>query len=474
MNKLAVLIAALALWSVVTQAGLPYERYFSEATLRVDYYHTGTKGAETFSLDGAFQEGPWPGSRVELLDTLNLGEYQMRVYDRATGALIFSRGFSSIFNEWQTTDEAAEGIYRTFSETVRSPFPLRAVQLSIARRDKRMTFHELFSTIIDPSIPSQIHRTKKGDKYAAYALMENGKASSKVDIVILGDGYARGDMGKFRKDAKTLNEALFTYEPFKSRRKDFNVWLVEVESPKSGIDIPDLGTWRGNTLGTHYNTFNTPRYVLTTDNKAVRDIAGAVPYDYICILVNDTRYGGGGIYNLYSTTYTNELNTSVQWQMEYTYVHEFGHSFAGLADEYYTSSTGYNDFSPPGVEPWEPNITALRDKNKLKWSDLVTQGVEIPTPWDKVRYDSIRAIHRKLDRLAPDYYTRRAPLMKAEEEILRNSPNAGKVGAFEGAGYASTGLYRPSVNCRMFSLSLAAFDPVCQAAISRVIDFYSR
>ncbi len=474
MHRPALLFAAMIFCGTGAIAGGAYDHFFTDMTLRVDYYHTGTKATESFALDGAFLEGPWPGSRTALIDTLNLGMYQMRVYDRGTGALIYSSGFSTVFNEWQTTDEAAEGVFRTFSETVRFPFPRKAVQLTIARRDKQMIFQAVFSTLIDPSVPSRVNRSNRTAIFPTYALMENGKPSEKVDIVILGDGYARGDMEKYRKDAKTLNDALFNYEPFKSRKKDFNVRVVEVESPETGINIPDRGSWRGNPLGTEYNTFNMPRYILTTNNKAVRDAASSVPYDYICILVNDTRYGGGGIYNLYSTTYTNELNTSVQWQMEYVYVHEFGHSFAGLADEYYSSSTGYNDFYPAGVEPWEPNITALADKSRLKWSNFVTRGVVIPTLWDKVRYDSLRTISGKLDRLAPEYYTKRAPLMKAEEEILRNSPNAGKVGAFEGAGYASTGLYRPSVDCKMFTLSLVGFDPVCQAAISRAIDFYSK
>lgn len=454
-------------------AGSTFDRFFTEKTMRVDYYHTGTKGEDRITLDEVMQEGPWPGTRNNLVDPLNLGEYAVRVYDRATNTMIFSQGFSSIFNEWQTTDEALAGTYRTFSETVRFPFPKKAVQMSIVRRDKQMVFHEVFTTVIDPAKATDVNKSKTAS-YKVTPIVENGSMASKVDIVILGDGYAATDMEKLRADARHFNDVMFGTEPFKSRKKEFNVWLVEVESNESGINLPDQDIWKGNALGFQYNTFNTPRYVLTTRNKALRDAAAAAPYDAICVLINDTRYGGGGIYNLYATTYTKEENKDQKWQMDYVYVHEFGHSFAGLADEYYAAQTGYNDFYSPGIEPWEPNITALLDKKNVKWGDFLSPGIEIPTPWEKVQYDSISALQSKLDRLAPDYYQKREPLFKALIELRTKSKMAGKVGVFEGAGYASKGLYRPSVDCRMFSLSLVDFDPVCSAAINRVIDYYTK
>lgn len=451
-----------------------YDRFFTDSTVRVDYSHTGTKGEDRITVDQVYQEGSWPGTRTNLVDELNLGEYGFRVYDRATNTLIFSQGFSSIYNEWQTTDEALAGVYRTFSETIRFPFPRKPVQLSIIRRDKQMTYHEVFTTIINPNSPTEVSKERRSSSFAVTPIQENGNPAIKVDIVILGDGYAKSDVEKLRSDARHFNEVMFSTEPFKSRKKEFNVWLVEVESKESGIDLPDKDVWKMNTLGFQYNTFNTPRYVLTTDNKTVRDAAGAAPYDAICVLINDTRYGGGGIYNLYATTYTREENQDQKWQMDYVYVHEFGHSFAGLGDEYYAAQTGYNDFYSPGIEPWEPNITALLDKKNVKWSASQSQGIQIPTPWAKSQYDSISAIQSKLDRLAPDYYKKREPLFKALVELRKNPKYAGKVGAFEGAGYASKGLYRPSVDCRMFSLSLSDFDPVCAAALNRVIDYYTK
>ena len=470
------LIITLLLTAVVAYAADEgtFQQFFADRTLRLDYYHSGTKGSESYSLDQAVAEGPWAGSRVNLVDTLNLGEYAYRVYDLRTGQLLFSRGFSAIFNEWQTTDEATQGLYRTFSESVRFPMPKRAVQVAIVRRDRRMIYHEVFSVTVDPADPTQIRKEAVAPPYRVTSLMENGRPAEKVDIVILGDGYAAKDMEKFRKDAAFFNEKMFSTEPFRSRKKNFNVRTVEVVSGESGIDIPDKDIWKDNPLGTSYNTFGSARYVLTMENKALRAAAALAPYDFICILVNDTRYGGGGIFNLYATTYTGETTKGQEWQMEYVYVHEFGHSFGGLGDEYYGSSVAYTDFYPAGVEPWEPNVTALGDPKNIKWKAFATEGVSIPTPWEKVEYDSIEALRGKLDRLAPDYYEKREPLYKRSREILKDSRWAGKVGAFEGAGYASKGLYRPAIDCRMFSLSTVDFDPVCSAAIERMIDFHSR
>jgi hypothetical protein len=442
--------------------------------MRVDYYHTGTKGSETISLDKVYEEGVWPGSRVNLIDGLNLGEYLVRVYDLASTSLVFSCGYSTMFNEWQTTDEAIGGVYRTFHETVRLPYPKNKIQLTISRRDKKMVFHEVFSTVIDPNSPTEVNREKRPAPFKVVPLMVNGASSKKVDIVIVGDGYRKEDLDKFRKDAKHFNDVMFGTSPFKERKNDFNVWMIEVISPDSGIDKPDKNIWKNTALGTMYNTFGSARYILTEDNRTLRDILAAAPYEFVNILVNDYRYGGGGIYNLYTTTFTVPDVPEMAWQMDYVYVHEFGHSFGGLGDEYYTSQISYVDFYTKGVEPWEPNVTALLDPKNLKWASFIEKDVPIPTTWDKAEYDSLGRERAKLDRLAPDYYKKREPLYKREQEILKNSKYAGKVGAFQGAGYISEGLYRPAVDCRMFSLSLVDFDPVCRAATDKVIDFHSR
>jgi len=451
-----------------------FDEFFVNKTLRVDFYHTGTKGEELFAVDQCYEEGEWAGSRTNLVDHLNLGEYQARVFDVKTSALFFSRGYSTMFNEWQTTGEAGKGTFHTFHESVLLPMPKNKIQLTICRRDKQMSFREIFSTVIDPSSPTQINRAKHQAKFKAISLMRNGPAANKVDLVILGDGYAEKDLEKFRKDAQHFNEVMFSTSPFKERKQNFNVWTIEVVSEESGIPKPDKNIWKNSALGTMYNTFGSARYILTEANKALRDVAGQAPYDFINILVNDDRYGGGGIYNLYNTTYTITDKAGLEWQMDYVYVHEFGHSFAGLGDEYYSSQVSYEEFYAKDVEPWEPNVTALLDKNDLKWKTFIEKGMPLPAPWEKATYDSLAFERGKLDRLAPDYYEKREPFFRAQEEILKKTKHAGKVGAFEGAGYEARGLYRPAADCRMFSLSLADFDPVCRAAIEKVIDFYSR
>ena len=474
MRCIVVTILSLLIVPVVVAQGVSFSNFFIDKTLRVDYYHTGTKGTETLSLDKVYEEGTWPGSTLNLIDTLNLGEYQVRVYDEATAMAIYTRGFSSMFNEWQSTDEALAGIFRTFHETVRLPFPKRRIQVTIARRDKKMDFHEVFSTVIDPSSSTEVSHELSFMSFQVMGLADNGSPHDKVDLLILGDGYAKKDIEKFEKDVKHFNDVLFSTSPFKERKKDFNVRAIEVISPQSGIDKPDKNVWKHTALGTMYNTFGSARYVLTEENRALRDIAGSVPYDFILILCNDNRYGGGGIYNLYTTCYSQTDAAGKEWQMDYVYVHEFGHSFGGLGDEYYSSQVSYNDFYQKGVEPWEPNLTALTDKGHLKWQSFVQSSTPIPTTWEKAAYDSLGRLRSKLDRLAPDYYAKREPLYQAEQKILKSAQYTGIVGAFEGAGYVSEGIYRPAVDCRMFSLSLVDFDRVCTAAINRMIDFYSR
>jgi hypothetical protein len=458
----------------VNSQNTSYSNYFTEQTMRVDYFHSGTKGQEFFGMDKVYEEGEWPGSKNNLVDNLNLGEYLIKVFDVSSNALIFSYGYSTVFNEWQTTDEPSAGIYKTFHETVRLPFPKQKIQLTINRRDKQMFFKEIFSSIIDPNDHSAISHERQKYDFKVTQLVHNGSSAEKVDILIVGDGYRKEDLAKFRMDVKRLNDAMFNTSPFKEHKNDFNVWTIEVLSPDSGIDKPDRGIWKNSVLGAKYNFFGSARYILTEENRTLRDIASAVPYDFVNILINDYRYGGGGIYNLYTTTYTIGDAPGKDWQMEYVYVHEFGHSFGGLGDEYYSSQVSYTDFYTKGVEPWEPNVTSATKRENLKWKNFISTDIPIPTPWEKTQYDSLERVRGKLDRLAPDYYQKREPLITQEQAILKNTKYVGKVGTFEGAGYISQGLYRPSADCRMFSLSLVGFDPVCSASIERVINFYSK
>jgi hypothetical protein len=455
-----------------------FDNYFTNATMRVDYYRIGTKGQEQITLDKVYEESAWPGSRVNLLDTLNLGDCFVKISDLQTNSLLYSRGYSTVFGEWQTTEEALNGTYCTFHETVRFPFPKRKVIASFFRRDKfvaggeMMAFREVISFVIDPNSTTAIHREKRENPYKSFDVMINGPIEKKVDILILGDGYAKGDMEKFRKDAKHFTEQLFSYQPFKKHKDDFNVRAIEVISDDSGIDKPDQNIWKHTALGTMYNTFGSARYVLTEENKVMRDLADALPYDFITILVNDNRYGGGGIFNLYTTCFTKTAKAGQEGEMDYVYVHEFGHCFGGLGDEYYSSQVSYVDFYPKDIEPWEPNVTRTKTKDKLKWGEFILKDVPTPTPWRKAEYDSIQAIRGTLDRLAPEYYDKRESLLKSSNEILKDPTWYGKVGVFEGSGYTSKGLYRPALDCKMFALNPVDFDPVCAAAIERMIELY--
>lgn len=467
-------------WFAVTPlsaaTGPDFDLFFEPKTLRVDYYHTGCKGKETISLDQLVEQPIWAGSRTNLIDTLNLGKYLVKVFDLQTNQLIYSRGFCSIFGEWETTEEAKAGICRTFHESALIPYPKRPIQFVIAKRAEgaywRNQFVDIFSTVIDPN-GVDVRRDLPRYPYAVKRMRYSGDPSVKVDLLILGDGYTIEELGKFRQDVSHFVNELFKVDPFSSHQTDFNVWVVEVISEDSGIDEPRRGLWRRNALGCSYNTFGTPRYVLTFENRKLRDVAALAPYDQLYILVNSERYGGGGIFNLYAVCYSGSHKPGEEWWADYVFVHEFGHAFAGLGDEYYSSNVAYVDFYPKGTEPWEPNITALLDPQHLKWGDLVEEGTPVPTPWDKARYDSLATLRAKLRQSDTPDAAKLEELEKEMAELLRSQKYWGKVGAFEGAGYASTGLYRPYLDCRMFSKSLTDFCPVCRRAIERVIRFYS-
>ncbi len=455
-------------------SGPEFEAWFTDGCLRFDYFHTGTSKEEAFSTDETWKEPVWPGSRTNLIDTLNLGKYQVQVFDLKTSALIYSRGFCSIFGEWQTTEEALKGVRRSFSESVRFPWPKRTVKIILNSRDHGNVYRPVESFIIDPSHPN-IRKEAGFTGIPVHAFMKNGDPSRKVDVVVLSDGYTKEEMEKFRKDTERLVNRLFEDEPFKSRKSDFNFWTVELASGESGIDNPNAGVYRDNALSCSFNAFESDRYMLTWDNKTVRRAASLAPYDEIIILANDKKYGGGGIYNLYATCASDN-----PWSA-YVFTHEFGHSFAGLGDEYYTSDVAYSEFYPLDVEPWEANLTVCTDKKKLKWLDMVEADVPVPTPWDKEVFDRHQEEYGKTRGAMQKNKASQASidsLTKANDkwlaDHLKNGPNAGKVGAFEGAGYASKGVYRPYIDCRMFSRSMTPFDPLCRRAIERVIEFKTR
>ena len=471
MKKIALLLFLTS--TLLFAQKIDFNKYFNDKCLRVDIAHSGTKTNEYFSIKNIYEYPVWSGNKNHLIDDRNLGEYFVKVYDEKSNTLVYSMGYCAVFNEWQTTDEAAKGSFKTLDESLLIPYPKEAVKIVIARRNKKLLFDDIGTLRIDPKEPV-INRENRNPAYTVNKYMINGDPANKVDLVIMGDGYAKEDIEKFRKDVDRFMKTLFDVSPFKERKKDFNVYAVEVISNESGIDNPRKNIWKNTPINASYNSLNSQRYILTEENKNLRDIAGMVPYDVMYILVNSPEYGGGGIFNLYSTCYTIPTSPELNWQCDYVFVHEFGHSFGGLGDEYYTSDVPYNDMYPAGFEPWEPNVSRILDKNNLKWAKMMDKDVPAPTPWGKTEYDSLGAAMRKLDRNASDYFVKRKAISDQQKEIMSTQKYAKKVGYFEGSGYASEGLYRPYIDCRMFSLSLTGFDPVCAKAIENTIDFYTK
>ena len=455
----------------VISGNVDFSKYFTDKTMRIDYFHSGTATEEHFATDRIVSDGIWSGSKKVLLDDLKLGLYFFEVIDKESKLLLYSRGFASIFGEWQTIPEASEK-WGTFHESLRLPWPLKPVTVLLAKRDSTNNFSTLWTIDIDPASrqvnPADLVHSNKVDIIAV-----NGPADTKVDLVILGDGYTNDEMEKFRKDATRLSGYLMNAAPFKSHITDFNIRAVETPSGSSGVNKPHQIVFKRTPLTVHYSSFDSERYALSYDNRTIRDVASEVPYDLMVILVNEKTYGGGGIYNLYTTVAADNKFS------KYVMIHEMGHHMAGLADEYYTSSVSY-EVPEVKVEPWETNITALFDTGTLKWKDLVESGTPLPTPWEKEEFDKYGySVQEERDSLRAamvpetvmeELFTRQ---MNKENEYFATEKYGDKVGAFEGAGYLVKGLYRPQVDCIMYTRHLI-FCKVCRRSIEDVINQYIR
>jgi hypothetical protein len=442
------------------------------ATVRVDYTHSGNALSDQYALERVLIEPlPWPGNPGQPFDNTNRGQNRVEVVDAKNGDMLYSRDFSTIFGEWRTTEEANK-ISRGFHESVRFPKPDRPVRVRILKRDERNEFSVAWSVEVDSDAQDVVK--KQGPAPARpIPIRVTGPSAQKVDLLILGDGYTQADMPKFEADARRLSQHLFEVSPFRERANDFNVWAMAVPTQESGITRPSTGVHHASALGARYDIFGSERYVLTLDNRALRDIAQYAPYEFIEILVNNETYGGGGIFGQFSTA-----AASNEWA-NYLFVHEFGHHFAGLADEYYTSPVSYQS-SGARIEPWEPNVTALRDPARLKWKQHVQAGTPLPTPWPKAEYEEYSRAYQKR-RAALRAANRPESEMNAlfREDLARTNEIFSKakyrkaIGAFEGANYEASGYYRPAMQCIMFDRS-EQFCPVCQDGISDIIDLYAR
>jgi hypothetical protein len=361
---------------------------------------------------------------------------------------------------------------RSFHESVRFPKPDKPVRLRIFKRNEAQGFDSIWTAEIDPD-DMLVVRAHASAPAPVLKLHVSGAPSGKVDLVILGDGYTAPEAEKFAADARRLTDALFTYSPFRERAGDFNVWGINPPAVESGVNRPSNGTFRYSPSGTTYDAFRAERYILAFDNLGMRRILQHTPYEFIVILGNSNTYGGGGIYGLYST-----VAADSEWS-EYLFVHEFGHHFAALADEYYTSDAVYEP-STDRPEPWEPNVTALHDSAKLKWGHLVKEGTGLPTDWPK---EAFEAFQRENQARRAQLRAENRPesemnqLFRSEQEWVRNlfaqyPATNSVVGAFEGANYAASGYFRSEMNCIMFSRE-DAFCQVCSDAVEEMIDLYT-
>ena len=390
-------------------AARPLPQSLQNRTLRLDYIFSGTASTATIALDELLSFEGWYG-RSSRLDELPLrGNGQIRMQDSESGKLLYTTSFSTLFQEWQATEEATRSV-RSFENVFLVPMPSRKAEITVELYDFRGQVSASLTHTVDPK---DILIRSIGCEPMPYSVLHSGSAPNCVDIAIVGEGYSSAEDSLFLRDARATVESLLAHEPFGKMRNYLNIIAVCPPSPESGVSIPGKGIWKRTALSSQFDTFYMERYLTTLHLKDLHDVLAGIPYEHIIILANTDNYGGGGIYNSYT------LTTAHHPAFSPVVVHEFGHSFAGLGDEYY-----YDDMYAPyyhaGVEPWEQYLTTCADFSS-KWEDMM---------------------------------------------------NVPGVGLFEGGGYQSKGVWRPAEDCRMKTNGAPGFCPVCQRAIERLIRFY--
>ena len=403
-----------------------YSDYFTEKACRVDFQLCGDQNSTNAYLDKIKEEPYWGGRRSHLSEDLNLGEYRFQITDSLSGKLIYTEGFSTLFFEWQTSNEA-KYVQKSFEQSIRLPYPQKTVLVTIEKRKGFENWEKLLSFRLNPA--DKLIRKFSPLNVPVKEIFKTTNSEHAVDIAVIAEGYTESERTKFFKDARKLAESLLTYEPFRSYKSRINVYAIAASSQESGISMPHLDEWKNTALGSHFYTFYEPRYLTSQNVFAIRDYASLVPYDAIYVLANTKTYGGGGIYNFYALASADSKRAQAQ-----VVVHEFGHSFAGLGDEYFKDKPDVlDDMYNIKEEPWEPNLTSLVHFEK-KWKNMVPAEVQIPTPVNE--------------------QTKELP-----------------VAVFEGGGYLTKGMYRPSYDCRMRTNEAKAFCPVCEKAVEKMILF---
>jgi len=424
MKSLAAILICLLPTAAITAQDAPekptFDAWFTDGVMRLDVVFAGTAEETSYAFSGLKKEPYYSGPKGQLVDPFDYGDHKFVVRDLASGTVIFTKTYCTLYREWQTTSEA-QTIRRAYPHVLRFPWPRDEVIVEIHDRKRSGEFQKSWWVKIDPA--TIFADPGNPQVFETVDLEIHGDPSEKVDILFLAEGYTGEEMDKFLEDVSRSAGYIFSEEPFQSQREEFNIRAVLSASTDSGTDIPGEGIWKNTVVNSSFYTFGIERYMTTMDFKAVCDVAANAHYDQIYILVNTDKYGGGGIYNHYSISAAdNEASRAVV-------IHEFGHAFGGLADEYYNSSVAYNDFFPLEVEPWNPNLTTLVAFGS-KWKSMVGKDTPVPTP--------------------------------ADEEYQE------AVGVYEGGGYVAKGVYRPMIDCRMHTNN-AAFCPVCSLALKKMI-----
>lgn len=407
----------LFIFSVLTIACLSasaqrFEDYFEDRTLRLDYTFSGDAQHQQIYVDELISMPRWYGKRQRLNEVPLKGNGQIIVTSKADGEVIYRHSFSSLFQEWISTAESKH-TQKSFENVFLVPYPKQPVDITVELYDYHNKVNAKMTHAVDPK---DILIRKAGERLVTpYVTLQQAADTSRcIHVAYVAEGYQQHEMGTFLEDCKIAMEALFQHEPFRQMQDRFNMIAVMSPSAESGVSEPGKGIWKSTALGAHFDTFYSERYLTTLHLKKMNDILAGTPYEHIIVLVNGERYGGGAVYNSYTLTDAHDPS------FRPVVVHEFGHSFGGLGDEY-----PYGDDDPmyfPDTEPWEPNLTTKHDFNG-KWENLV----------------------------------------KAE-----------KAGLIEGGGYLTKGVWRGFENCRMRTNEEPEFCLVCQQALKRLIDFYTR
>ena len=447
MKKL--LLTLVAFWCMTAIAGAQaFDEHFADSTLRLDYVLAGNNHEQHIYFGKASRMSRWAGRKNRLADMPLKGNGQLILSDHATGRQLYVHTFSTLFQEWQASEEATR-VNRAFNVSFNVPLPKHPVDINITLTN----FHgKVVGQLQHTLNPADILIRQVKEPQVPFRYMWKGQAQSDgepditrcIDLAVVAEGYTHSQMEKFYSDCQRLVDALFAHEPFTSMKSRFNVVVVAAESADSGPSIPHLGRWHSTAVGTHYDTFYSDRYLMTHDMHRLYDLLAGIPFEHIIVLVNSDTYGGGGIYNQLTVT------TSDHPTFRQVLVHEFGHAYGGLGDEYFYDDS-YETMYPADTEPWEPNLTTLKDFGS-KWADMLLAGTKIPTPPIKL----------------PNYKQ-----IKTDKERRQLNAATQRLGVFVGGGYQSKGVYRPAQECRMKINEVEDFCPVCSRALVRITDFYT-